>query len=53
MLLKTLSDYQSEIARVQAAIDSTDSEFLRRDYGKYKKRLQKEAKRFMKRGDAN
>ena len=44
MLLKTLSDYQKEIARVQAAINSTDSEFLRRDYGKYLKRLKREAR---------
>lgn len=51
-MLRKLSEYQKEIARVQAAIDSTDSDFLRKDYGKYKKRLQKEAKRLMKRGDA-
>ena len=48
MILKTLADYEKEIARVQAAIDSTDSEFLRRDYGKYKKRLIREAKRMMR-----
>ena len=34
--------YESAIARVQAAIDKTDSPCLRRDYGKYLKRLQKE-----------
>ena len=39
MLLKTAADYQREIDRVQAAIDKTDSEHLRRDYGKYLKRL--------------
>ena len=48
MNLKTLADYEKEINRVQAAIDSTDSEFLRRDYGKYKKRLQRQARRFKK-----
>lgn len=42
MIFKTITDYQREIARVQAAIDSTDSDFLRSDYGKYKKRLKRE-----------
>ena len=42
MALKTLADYQQEIARVQAAIDKTESEHLRRDYGKYLKRLHRE-----------
>ena len=45
MLFKTLADYQKEIERVQAAIDSTDSEFLKRDYGKYLKRLKKTYKK--------
>lgn len=44
----TLAEYQREIDRVQAAIDKTSSEHLRMDYGKYLKRLQREAKRFMK-----
>lgn len=44
LLFKTLTDYEKEIARTQAAIDSTNSDFLRRDYGKYKKRLQREAR---------
>ena len=48
MIFKTLADYEKEIHRVQAAIDSTESDFLRRDYGKYKKRLQREARRFIK-----
>lgn len=48
MLLKTLSDYQKEIARVQSAIDSTESEYLRRDYGKYLKRLCGEVKQYRK-----
>ena len=47
MLFKTLSDYEKEIARVQAAIDSTDSDFLRSDYGKYKKRLKREMRKKM------
>lgn len=38
----TVAEYKQEIARVQAAIDKTDSPCLRRDYGKYIKRLQKE-----------
>lgn len=45
MLLKTIADYQKEIERVQKAIDSTDSEYLRRDYGKYLKRLKRQIKR--------
>lgn len=49
MLLKTFADYEKEIKRVQAALDKTDSEFLRRDYGKYLKRLQRQARQF-KRG---
>lgn len=44
MLLKTFADYQKEIARAQAAIDSTDNDFLKSDYGKYKRRLQREAR---------
>ena len=47
MLLKTLSDYQKEIARVQSAIDSTESEYLRRDYGKYLKRLKREMRKVL------
>lgn len=50
MLFKTITDYEKEIARVQAAIDSTDSDFLRRDYGKYKRRLQKQARLLKFRG---
>lgn len=38
----TVAEYKREIARVQAAIDKTDSLCLRRDYCKYLKRLQKE-----------
>ena len=47
MLLKTFADYQKEIERVQAAIDSTDSEFLKRDYGKYLKRLKRRMRKEM------
>ncbi len=45
MRYQTKSEYKKEIARVQAAIDSTDSDFLRNDYGKYLKRLKREMKR--------
>lgn len=44
MTLKTLSDYEAEIARVTAAA-KTNSEYLRRDYGKYKMRLLREVRR--------
>ena len=44
MLLKTLTDYQKEIERVQQAINNTDSEYLKRDYGKYLNRLKKRMK---------
>lgn len=44
LLLKTLSDYQKEIGRVEAAIDKTDSEHLKRDYGKYLKRLKRQVR---------
>lgn len=47
MLLKTLADYQKEIERVQTALDNTDSEFLKRDYGKYLKRLKKRMRKEM------
>lgn len=45
MLLKTLSDYQTEIERVEAAIDKTDSEYLKRDYGRYLKRLKRDMRK--------
>lgn len=45
MLLKTLSDYKTEIERVEKAIERTDSEHLKRDYGKYLKRLKKELRK--------
>ena len=45
MLLKTLSDYKAEIERVEAAIETTESEYLKRDYRKYLKRLKKEMKK--------
>lgn len=45
MTLKTLSDYEAEIARVTVAIAKTNSEYLRRDYGKYKMRLLREVRR--------
>ena len=48
MRFETVEEYKKEIARVQAAIDSTWSEFLRRDYGKYMKKLKKEIRRLGK-----
>lgn len=42
MRFKTKAEYMKEIARVQAAMSTTSSPCLRRDYGKYKKRLEKE-----------
>lgn len=42
MQYKTVAEYKKEIARVKAALDSTSSDCLRCDYGKYLKRLQKE-----------
>ena len=48
MQFRTEEEYKKEIARVQAAIDSTNSDFLRRDYGKYKKRLEKEMRRLIR-----
>ena len=48
MKFETVAEYKKEIARVQAAIYSTCSEFLRRDYGKYMKKLKKEMRRLSK-----
>lgn len=48
MRFETVVEYKKEISRVQAAIDSTCSEFLRRDYGKYMKKLKKEMRRLIK-----
>lgn len=45
MALKTAEEYKKEIARVRAAIGKTDSVYLRRDYNKYIKRLEKEMRR--------
>ena len=42
MRFNTAEEYSKEIARVQAAMQSTSSPCLRRDYGKYMKRLKKE-----------
>lgn len=42
MRYTTVAEYKKEIARVKAAMNSTSSDCLRRDYGKYLKRLQKE-----------
>lgn len=48
MILKTFSEIETEIARVQAAIDGTKSEHLRRDYGKYLKRLKRQARQYQR-----
>lgn len=48
MKYKTPREYRAEIARVKSALERTDSEYLRNDYGKYLKRLQREYKRFWK-----
>ena len=47
MALNTLADYQQEIARVQAALDKTESEHLRRDYSKYLKRLHRQMRSYI------
>lgn len=47
VILKTVSDYQKEIERVKAASRATHSEYLKRDYAKYVKRLQKEMRKVM------
>ena len=40
--MRTIGEIKNEIARVQAALATTKSEHLKRDYTKYLKRLQKE-----------
>ena len=47
-MLKTLEDYQKEIARVKDALRRTKSEYLKRDYEKYLKRLQREQRKAVK-----
>ena len=41
-MLITVADYNNEIARVQAALNKTDSPKQKRDYGKYLNRLKRE-----------
>ena len=41
---QTITEYRAEISRVEQALAKTDSEYLRRDYGKYLKRLKREIK---------
>lgn len=41
-MLITVIDYQNEIARIQAAINKTNSPKQKRDYGKYIKKLKRE-----------
>lgn len=41
----TVREYLNEIERVKAISRQTHSEYLKRDYAKYIKRLQKEMKR--------
>ena len=45
MILKTVNDYMQEIDRVEAAMEKTDSDHLRRDYEKYLKRLKKQMRK--------
>ena len=40
--LVTVEDYRVEIARVEKAIEKTTSKYIKRDYGKYLKRLRNE-----------
>jgi hypothetical protein len=40
----TISEIKKEIARVQVALANTQSEYLKRDYTKYLKKLQRELK---------
>ena len=42
MKFNTTREYKREIARVDAAMKRTDSVFILRDYGKYKRKLEKE-----------
>ena len=46
--LNTFEEYRAEIERVKAISRQTHSEYLKRDYAKYIKRLQKEMKRCKK-----
>ena len=39
-------EIKNEIARVQTALANTKSEYLKRDYTKYLKRLQRELRRW-------
>ncbi len=39
---KTVSEYDAEIARVVKVLESTQSDYIRRDYTKYLKRLLRE-----------
>lgn len=47
-MLKTFEDYKKEIARVKDALQRTKSEYLKRDYEKYLKRLQREQRKVVK-----
>lgn len=46
MRYNTLKEYKQEIARIDAAMKRTDSVWLHRDYGKYKRKLEKEMRCF-------
>ena len=46
MRFDTVAEYKKEIARVQAASDSSCSEFIRQDHGTYMKKLMTEVGRF-------
>lgn len=42
--MKTLKDIENEIARVNAILETTQSEYLKRDCEKHLRRLEKEMK---------
>lgn len=42
MRFNTMQEYKQEIARIEAAMRRTESVFVHRDYGKYKRKLEKE-----------
>lgn len=45
MKFQTVAEYQKEFARVKTALEKTKSDNLRRDYGKYLRRLEREMKK--------
>lgn len=47
MRFQTIKEYKQEIRRIDAAMKRTDSIFVHRDYGKYKRKLEKEMRVLM------